>query len=166
MADTLSDLVYEFSLNLPHSQDMIDIKIDTLLVQLSRNLIPYDEPVNLRTMQHLHNFEAFRKRLWANPEQNWTVASMASDVYLSQNQFIVLYRSFFSVTPKQDLLDARIRKAKALLGSGGIMRDVSISCGFQNEYYFSTIFHRKTGMTPSAYAKINFCSMGGDGEAH
>lgn len=155
VSETMQDLVYEFSIQQPHREDMSSVMIDMLLVHLSRNLVCYDTPMDEPTMQHLHSFEELRKRLYATPEQEWSVASMANRVFLSQNQFINLYRSFFHITPKQDLINARIQKAKSILDANCIIRDVALSVGFKNEYYFSTMFHRKTGLTPSAYAKIN-----------
>lgn len=156
--ETMQDLLYEFSVQQPHSRDMSTIMIDMLLVHLSRNRLPYDTPMDEPAMQHLHSFEELRKRLYATPEQDWSVPSMANTVFLSQNQFISLYRSFFRTTPKQDIINARIQKAKSILDGHAIIRDVALSVGFKNEYYFSTMFHRKTGITPSAYARINFNS--------
>ena len=162
--ETMQDLVYEFSVQQPHSRDMSSVMIDMLLVHLSRNLVRYDTPMDEPAMQHLHSFEELRKRLYATPEQDWSVANMANRMFLSQNQFISLYRRFFHTTPKQDMINARLQKAKSILSSSCVIRDVALSVGFKNEYYFSTMFHRKTGLTPSAYAKIN-ASRGGAEEA-
>ena len=78
---------------------------------------------------------------------------MAANVFLSVNQLITLYKRFFGVTPKQDLLEARIVKAKTLMGPSTIIKEVANNCGFENEYYFSRVFKQKTGMTPSEYAQ-------------
>ena len=166
ISETMQDLVYEFSIQQLHSQDMISVMIDMLLVHLSRNLVRYDTRMDEPAMQHLHSFEELRKRLYATPEQDWSVAAMANRVFLSQNQFISLYRRFFHTTPKQDLINARLQKAKSILGSSNIIRDVAISVGFKNEYYFSTMFHRKTGLTPSAYARINANRCSADASAN
>lgn len=155
VTETMQDMVYEFSVRQPHGEDMLSVMIDMLLVHLSRNLVSYDTPMDEPTMQHFHSFEELRKRLYATPEQDWAVADMANRVFLSQNQFIHLYRSFFHITPKQDMINARIQKAKSILSANSTIKDVALSVGFKNEYYFSTMFHRKTGLTPSAYARIN-----------
>lgn len=153
--NTMHDLVYEFSVQPTHSREMISLMIDTLFVHLSRNCMLRETSTNEIALRHLHSFEELRKRLYAVPEQDWAVKEMADRVFLSQNQFIKLYRNFFHTTPKQDLINARIQKAKSSLSTHSTIKEVALSVGFKNEFYFSNAFHQKTGLTPSSYAKIN-----------
>lgn len=80
---------------------------------------------------------------------------------MSTNQFINLYQHFFGTTPKQDIINARIVKAKNMLGRSSLMREVAVNCGFENEFYFSRIFKQKTGMTPGQFIRIRM-QQGGD----
>lgn len=154
----LQELIYEHSTDHPHKEEMISLLMGQLLIQISRNLLPCDEKANSSTMTHLHNFEMLRKQLYTTPEKEWTVSAMASQVYLGSNQFINLYRAFFGVTPKQDLINARIAKAKTMLSArtgpneGTIpLHDVAVTCGFKNEYYFSATFKKVVGLPPGQY---------------
>ena len=117
-------------------------------------MIPFDKQDKTIGPQRRKSFETLRKELYSAPEKSWTSAKMAAKVYLSVNQLILLYRLFFNVTPKQDLLDARIVKAKTLLSFSCIISEVARNCGFENEYYFSRVFKKKTGMTPSEYIQL------------
>lgn len=154
----LQDLIYERNTDQINKDIMSSLLIEQMLVQISRNILPLNQKADSSTMTHLHAFELLRKQLYTSPEREWSVRDMAAQVYLSANQFINLYQSFFAVTPKQDLIHARIAKAKTLLSSrvgpneaAVTLRDVALLCGFKNEYYFSTVFRRVTGIPPGQY---------------
>ena len=74
-----------------------------------------------------------------------------SEVYL-RKQFQTHYR----VTPKQYILDIRIRKAKQLLvDTPFTVTAIAEECGFSSLYHFCRAFKQKTGMTPTKYAALN-----------
>ena len=74
-----------------------------------------------------------------------------SEVYLRK-----LFFARYNTTPKQYILDIRIRKAKQLLLDTPLtVTAISESCGFSSVYHFSRAFREKTGMTPTQYAKLN-----------
>lgn len=149
----LQELLYEHNLALCQRDRMINARMDEMLIQISRNIVPYQAPVDVNAMQHLYDFEQLRKQIYSTPEKPWSVKSLAAQVYLGANQFIVLYRNFFDVTPKHDLIHARIVKAKSLLNESSTLRDVALACGFKNEYYFSSTFKKAVGVSPGQYAK-------------
>jgi AraC-like DNA-binding protein len=82
------------------------------------------------------------------------VNALASRAKYSLSRFCVLYKQFFSVTPIEELLDARIEKARALLEYGHkSVTEVAELCGFSSIHYFSRKFKKKTGVSPSEYNK-------------
>ena len=79
---------------------------------------------------------------------------MARQLGVSTTWFDKLYRAQYGVSPKQDVLRARIERAKGLLTfTEGSLREVAQLTGFQNEYYFSRAFRRRTGMAPGEYRR-------------
>ena len=71
-----------------------------------------------------------------------------SEVYL-RKQFQTHYR----VTPKQYILDVRIRKAKQLLSDTPFtITAIAEECGFSSVYHFCRSFRCRTGKTPTQYA--------------
>lgn len=165
----LQELIYEHGTDQPRKEAMISLLVGQMLIQISRNLLPCDAKANSSTLNHLHSFEQLRKQLYAAPEKEWTVSAMAGQVYLGANQFIILYREFFGVTPKQDLINARIGKAKTILSSrtgpnesAVLLRDVAAMCGFKNEYYFSTLFKQVVGVPPGQYMRRREMPPNGD----
>ena len=47
-----------------------------------------------------------------------------------------------------------ISKAKQLLRKNGTVSDIAKAVGFCDSRYFSNIFHKKTGYTPSEYRRM------------
>ena len=74
-----------------------------------------------------------------------------SEVYLRK-----LFHSQYHISPKQYILQVRLKAAQQML----ISTDESITaiahrCGFASPYHFSRIFREKTGTTPTQYARDN-----------
>ncbi|TVQ24591.1 MAG: AraC family transcriptional regulator [Spirochaetaceae bacterium] len=62
-----------------------------------------------------------------------------------------LFREHTGVTPKQYLIQARIRAAREMLQQGSSVKDAAFATGHKDELYFSRLFRQKTGTPPSAY---------------
>ncbi len=133
--------------------EMVSSLMQVMFIQLGRNMVAYHQSPNSNELRQRKAFEELRKNIYSAPEKKWTNEEMAASVHFGVNQFIVYYKRFFDVTPRQDLLDARIVKAKTLLTYSVAVKEVSMNCGFENEYYFSQVFKKKTGLTPTEYSR-------------
>ena len=72
----------------------------------------------------------------------------------SQSQIIRIFKKQYGITPYAYHLDKRIEVAKELLlGTSLKVKEIAEYLNFYDEYYFSNIFLRKTGQTPSHYRK-------------
>ncbi len=73
---------------------------------------------------------------------------------VSRRRFQDLFRERYHVTPNQYLTDRKIDHAKKLLRTGELsVSAVSEHCGIGDIYYFSKLFKKKTGRTPTEYQK-------------
>ena len=75
---------------------------------------------------------------------------------LSVGCFIRTFKRCYNTTPKKYILDLRLSRAKVLLEtSEKTVLEIAYETGFKPPTYFSSIFKKKTGITPTEYRKQN-----------
>ena len=95
-----------------------------------------------------------RAYMLTNASGKISVEALAKRAQYSVSRFCVLYKEFFGKTPIEELLDARIENARALLEySHKSVTEVAEATGFSSIHYFSRKFKEKTGTAPSEYSK-------------
>lgn len=98
--------------------------------------------------------EQVRKYLDEHYAEDITLDSLAQTFYLSR---FYLSRSFserFHMTLKEYLLGRRITAAKALLRFTALpIQEVARTCGIPDANYFSKVFQKLEGVTPTAFRK-------------
>jgi len=128
--------------------------MEAFLIELGRQ-IPVEGPeqkVAAHVARRRLRFEDLRVEMMDHVEREWTVAAMAREVFLSPCHFEKVYRDFFGVSPVEDLLRARIRRACWLLTNTELsMGEVAEQCGFNSPHYFSRVFRKRMGCPPSEY---------------
>jgi AraC-like DNA-binding protein len=76
---------------------------------------------------------------------------LASSFGLSYSRFRSLFKDDTGIAPHQFLLNERIACAKRLLKDPAVeVKTIGYKVGFSSPSYFSRLFRRKTGITPSA----------------
>lgn len=69
--------------------------------------------------------------------------------YTSFNE---MFKKTYGMTPVQAVTKMKIDYAKELLITGRYsVSDIAEMCGFENVYYFSSVFKKQTGFSPSKY---------------
>ena len=87
-----------------------------------------------------------------NPRNNISVLEMARAANLSNSRFRELFKALIGMSPKQFCLHVQIEKAKQLLASSEMcIHEISECVGTPDPHYFSRIFSRKVGVSPSGY---------------
>lgn len=86
--------------------------------------------------------------------QNPSTSDMAAHIGRSVSQTIRIFKRDWGITPYQYLLDKRIQLAKLLLSNSvKSVKEVAYELGFVDEFYFSDIFKKKTGLSPTMFRK-------------
>ncbi len=105
------------------------------------------------TVAERRHFDAMRRvrsDMLARLPERHDVRSLAKKMSLSPERFSALYRKFFKSSPISDLLDARILAARRILAySHKTIKETACECGFEDIHYFSRLFRKKTGLSPS-----------------
>lgn len=78
---------------------------------------------------------------------------VADHVYLSPSYFSRLFKKIKGIGYNEYLTDLRIKKAKHMLCHNVSVADIAALVGFRDARYFSVIFQKKTGYTPSDYRR-------------
>lgn len=90
----------------------------------------------------------------SNPELSNTM--LAKKICISEVYLRKLFATHYNTSPKQYILECRIKKAKQLLiDTPFSITAIATECGFQSLYHFCRIFKERTGFTPSQFARQN-----------
>ena len=99
-----------------------------------------------------------------NPQNNVSVLEMARAANLSNSRFRELFKVLIGMSPKQFCLHLQIEKAKQLLASSELcIHEIAERIGTPDSHYFSRIFSRKVGVSPSEYRETCLSPEGGKG---
>ncbi|RXZ81049.1 response regulator [Paenibacillaceae bacterium] len=91
-----------------------------------------------------------------------TVSECAAQVHLSGSYYSSLFKKVMGMTLTQYITTERIRKAKAMLIDGASVQEIASAVGYEERRYFSDMFKRSTGITPSEFRDSYQSSMAGD----
>ena len=90
--------------------------------------------------------------LESNYTNNISVQSLADSIGLNRSYLHRLFKSATGSSVQEYLLDLRIRKACTLLKSTVLpVAIISLSVGYEDTLYFSRLFKKKKGVSPSRY---------------
>ncbi len=69
----------------------------------------------------------------------------------SESQSMRIFKKEFGMTPYAYFLHCKMEKAEGLLKNSALpIKEIALQLGFEDPYYFSNLFKRKTGKSPSA----------------
>ena len=87
-----------------------------------------------------------------NLTKDLTLADIAGVAHMSPHYFSRAFRKSTGIPPHRYVIDRRIEKAKTLLSNNHLpLVEVGLSVGFPNQSHFTTLFHKRTGVTPKVY---------------
>lgn len=82
---------------------------------------------------------------------------LAETVGLSEVYFRRLFLKRYGITPRQYIIELRIKKAKLLLESSSkSITEIAEECGFSGVYHFCRSFKQNTGDTPTEYRRREY----------
>lgn len=101
-------------------------------------------------IEHLH-FE-----IHSEPQQDWSLPDIAAKYHLSVGYLQRLYKERYSIAVMEDVLNARLERAKWLLSHTGLrVTEIAEQVGFGSSAHFMRQFRSKVGMTGLEYRRKN-----------
>lgn len=90
-------------------------------------------------------------------QENPPLAEIASQVGMAPNHFHRRFAALFGKTPFEHMLSQRMDRARNLLASTSLtIKEVSAQAGYDDAAYFSRVFTKRFGITPSNYQSLPF----------
>lgn len=100
--------------------------------------------------------DLIKEHLDAGIYKKYSLDELATLLNYSKNHLICVFRNEYGITPYRYLLAKKIENAKWYLENTGIsVSEISNSLKFADTSYFSNIFRKETGITPTQYRKTN-----------
>jgi len=100
--------------------------------------------------------ESIRFEMRQKMDEEINLKELAEKHNVSYSFFRKMFKKYTGVSPGQYHLQLRITRAKELLiSSDKSIKEISYELGFQSIFYFSNLFKKKEGVTPSHFRNKN-----------
>lgn len=143
-------LVEEFQLKQKYSKYRLQgllLEILTLIAKKNSSIINGGPITN-------EKFNEICREMHKNYSKNISIKEYANMCNLSESRFSHVFTNIIGTSPKQYLLICKIDAAKELLIDSDLsILQISENIGFADQNYFSRIFKKYTGLSPSEYRK-------------
>lgn len=92
--------------------------------------------------------------IYLHPESDLSVNDMARRLHISPTYLHRIYKKEFGISAKEDVIHARLDKAKHLLRSSDLsVNQIAEQCGYHEASHFMRQFRDRVGMTAMEYRK-------------
>lgn len=154
MASALKLMAFEAREISTGGETVITRLADILVIQAIRSWLARDPAATtgwLGALQHRQVGRALA-HIHREPQQNWTVATLAEKAGMSRSAFAVRFQTLVGQSPMQYVTAVRLKIADQLLhaGNGLTIGEVAGKLGYQSEAAFHRVFKRKRGLSPGA----------------
>ncbi len=139
----------------PLWRESVSLLVESLFVELARQLRHQGpDALSPSEVARVDGFRSIRMRVHDQMEEPWRVADMARLANLSPSRFAVLYLRLLGTSPMEDLIHARLQRARALLTDERLsVREVADRTGFGSVCHFSRLFRKHVGCAPRDYRR-------------
>jgi len=153
---TLKFIACEAASGRPGSQTVIARLADVLFIQIVRGHLASLPANGSGWLGALADTQigAALGHIHQNPEQDWTVQSLAAKVAMSRSAFASRFMRLVGEPPLSYVTRWRMQKAASMLRDGKqTLAEVASKVGYDSEAAFSKAFKRAVGSAPGAYRR-------------
>jgi YesN/AraC family two-component response regulator len=141
---------------------------EELLVRIANLLANYDERQAFAQTETLDETAVILTPSISDDDQKWLITIeniilekmndsifsidyLSDVVYMNRKTFYKKLKQLTGLTPIKYIRLIRLQKAKSLLEQGKSVKEAALQVGFQKAGYFSTLFKKEFGKSPSEY---------------
>lgn len=150
-ADLFKNIIDEIQQRKSGYEYMAETYFRQLLIQLSRDCREKQSESNNYIQSEV---EAAQHYFNEHYSEDINIDEYAASRGMSISWFIRNFKSYTGITPLQYILSRRIDNAQILLESTDYtINEISNIVGYDNQLYFSRLFRKQKGVSPSEYRK-------------
>ena len=143
-------MIQELRLCKPHYEQLLSVLMQQLLITVSRHT-QADTRLNTYTQNEIEKAIGWFHEHYA---EEINIESFAESKNMSVSWFIRNFKHYTGVTPLSYILSLRITNARHLLQTTSYnVTEISAIVGYDNPLYFSRLFKKETGLSPSEFRK-------------
>ncbi len=147
---TYTKLFEEASKEYPGSQHVAS----SCIIELLANIASWEKRKQFADKPIAHIIERTKLYMHESVRGEIDLQQIASENNITYSYFRQMFKSYTGISPRQYFIDLKLMKAKELLiGSNMTVKEVSYCMNFGSEHYFSRIFKKKIGISPSDVGK-------------
>lgn len=108
---------------------------------------------------YTHRLQEIRLTMQNSPNEHYTADYFADMLHISTSYFQHIYKDFFGVPFKTDLIHLRLIYAQTLIQNSDLpFEQIALMSGYSNEIHFHRQFKAKLGITPGEY-RLNYRNL-------
>ena len=143
-------IIQELQLKRPCFEELLCCYLQQIFTEIHRNQLE----ISADKYRHMEDMEAAVHFFNEFFTQDISIGQNARENHMRVSWFIRSFRHYMGMTPMQYITSIRINKARELLKNTDYsIQEISALSGYENPLYFSRIFHKQTGYSPSRYRR-------------
>lgn len=144
-------IIQEMQLCRPRFEELISLLLRNIFILISRNLIGANRADNSLENEVELAMHYFRE----NYSSEINVEDYALSRGMSASNFYRVFKQISGSTPLQFILKLRLSNAQNLLENSNLsIAEIASAVGYENPLYFSRLFNKHIGVSPSEYRKM------------
>lgn len=144
-------MIYELQMCRDSYPEMLEMYLRQIFIRLQRHFKTTFKTDNARVAEEIDKATSFFNEHYS---KQINIDEYAKERHVSTSWFIRNFKACTGFTPMQYILSKRIYNAEVLLQNPQYnIAEISRIVGYDNSLYFSRIFKKAKGMSPSEYRK-------------
>lgn len=128
--------------------------VSGMILKLMGFIVSFEKQKGFSGKKIAQIIEEVRFLMRQNCDRELNLEKLAMKYNVGYSYFRKMFKKYTGVAPGQYHLQLRIIRAKEILvSSEKSIKEISLELGFQNIHYFSLIFKKKVGTSPSEFRK-------------